>query len=292
MVEIKRLKKCTIEEGVNAWNTGFEGYYFNATTTPDQFVNRMAAEGLSSELSVVAFMEEEPIGIIKNGIRNFNGVKMAWNGGTGIATPFRKKGVGRQLMKATLDILKEEAVTIATLEAISENQKAISLYESVGYQIVDQLEYLELKGALEQNPLTDIQSFPIEKGVPQQVAGLSFYKGLHPWQTQWQNAKDGEAVIAKDQDGDPIGYAYFRRLFNEKGEHAGIILLQCEANSSRDDGKEIIKFLLSQVFHSFSDDIKRVIPNIPVTKSKLTYNILKAIGFETTVKQVFMVKEM
>ena len=40
-------------------------------------------EGLSPRLSVVAFKNNEPVGIVKNGIREIDGKKVAWNCGTG-----------------------------------------------------------------------------------------------------------------------------------------------------------------------------------------------------------------
>lgn len=291
MIEIKRLTECTIEEGVKAWNVGFEGYYFDATTTAENFVNRLVSEGLSPRLSIVAFKDNEPIGIVKNGIREINGVKVAWNGGTGVGSEYRKLGIGKQLMEATLSIYQEEGVKVATLEAITENEKAISLYEKIGYEVIDQLEYLELKGASPKE--LETKNYLVEKALPQQIGFISFYKGTNPWQTCWQSAKDGEAIVIKDPiDDREIGYAIYRRSFNSEGKHVSTVLFQSEASSDRNDAKDIVKFTLSQVFGTFSDDIRRVVPNLPINESKLTYSVLKEIGFSPIVKQVFMKKEM
>jgi len=293
MIEIKRLVDCTIQEGVEAWNVGFEGYYFDATTTPEKFINRLVLEGLSPSLSIVAFQDNKPVGIVKNGIREFNGMKIAWNGGTGVALQLRSKGMGKLLMEATLSILEEEKVDLATLEAISDNKKAISLYEKMGYEIVDQLEYLGLNGSVESKKFNDYKNdYKIERAVPQQMANISFYKGMNPWQTQWQNAKDGEAIIIKDTSDVAIGYAYYRRAFNEEGKHVSTVLYQCEAEHGHEDAENIVKLLLNEVFDSFSDDINRVIPNLPIGKSKLTHTILKEIGFKPTTSQVYMIKQM
>ena len=293
MIEIKRLVECTIEEGVEAWNTGFEGYYFDATTTADKFINRLVQEGLSPNLSIVAFKDKKPIGIVKNGIRECNGKKLAWNGGTGVALEFRNKGIGKILMEATLAILKEEKVDYATLEAISDNQKAIKLYEKMGYEVVDSLEYLSLKGAKVNNYLSDYaKNYKVERAVPQQIGNLSFYKGMNPWQTQWQSAKEGEAFIVKATSGSPIGYAYYRRVFDSEGKHINTVLYQCEAEPGREDAEGIIKCLLNEVFGTFTDDINRVIPNLPIGKSKTTHSILKEMGFEAITSQVYMIKEM
>ncbi|MHC0036341.1 GNAT family N-acetyltransferase [Pseudoneobacillus sp. C159] len=293
MIQIKRLAECTLEEGVKAWNVGFEGYFFDATTTVENFLNRLVLEGLSPRLSIVAFMDGEPVGIIKNGIRTFQGQKIAWNGGTGVATAYRKHGVGKALMDATLEIYQEEGVQIATLEAISENSRAISLYEKMGFEMIDDLEYLQLKGSLDKSPIATVKNeYTLEKSIPQLVGELDFYKGLNPWQTQWQSAKESEAIIIKDQEGIAIGYAYYRKVFNGNGIHDRTILYQCEADPAREDGKEIVLLMLGHIFGDFGDSVTRIIPNLPMTRSQLTASILKEIGFETTVKQVYMTKNM
>jgi GNAT superfamily N-acetyltransferase len=291
MLHIKRLSQCTLEEAVTAWNTGFEGYYFDATMTVERFLERLVLEGLSPTLSIIAFQDEKPIGIIKNGIRLFNGMKIAWNGGTGVASAFRKKGIGKAMMEAALSIYQEEGVQLATLEAIRANQRAISLYEQMGYQMVDELEHLEWKGAYLH---AQSASYPylVEKTIPQQVSDLSFYKGLNPWQTQWQSAKDGEAIIVKDEQGLPIGYAYYRRSFHGHGKHEKTILFQCEAHPERNDAEDLIRFMIGQVLAFADDSVITIIPNLPVNQSKQTYSILKEIGFQTIVQQVFMVKEL
>lgn len=293
MIKIKRLVDCTIQEGVEAWNSGFEGYYFDATMTPEKFINRFTSEGLSPSLSIVAFQDHKPVGIVKNGIRVFNGKKIAWNGGTAVASQLRGKGIGKLLMEETLLILEKENVHLATLEAISENQHAISLYEKMGFEIIDELEYLSLNGPIETDKFVDyMDDITIERSVPQQVGHLPFYQGMHPWQTQWQSAKDGEALIIKDSTNAAIGYAYFRRGFDDKGKHISTVLYQCEAEPSHKNSKKLIKVLLHEVFGTFDDSINRVIPNMPIRKSEQTHTILKGIGFQHTAKQVYMMKKM
>jgi len=290
MIECKRLKDCTIEEGVKAWNVGFEGYYFDATTTPDKFINRLAAEGLSTELSIVAFKDEEPVGIVKSGVRQFNGKKIAWNGGTGVASSVRKQGIGRLMMMETLQVYREEGVDIATLEAISSNERAIALYKKLGYEIIDDLVHLELKGSLPQKETESDKGYTIEKVAPQLIGTLSFYKGMSPWQTQWQAAKDGHAIIIKDVEGVEVGYAYYKQSFDSEGKHIGTTLFQCEAKPNQEDAEKIIDCMLNHIFDHFREDIRRVIPNLPKNKSHLTYKALERLGFKEIANQVFMIK--
>jgi len=293
MIKIKRLIECTIAEAVKAWNEGFEGYSIDAKTTPENFIKRMVNEDLSPLLSIVAFENNQPIGIVMNGVREVNGKKVGWNGGTGVAREYRRKGVGKILMESTLSILKEEGVDLATLEAMSDNTKAISLYKNMGYLINDNLEYLTLKGKLLQNPIKGSKrKYIVERVVPQQIGQLLFYKTMNPWQTQWQSAKNGEGIIVKDDCGNVLGYTYYQKIFNSQGSHISTTLFQCESKPDQTDSEEIVYFMLGEVFGDFKDDINRTIPNLPITKSELPLTILKQIGFQTIAKQVYMVKEM
>ncbi|WP_043933562.1 GNAT family N-acetyltransferase [Bacillus sp. EB01] len=292
MLEIKRLTECTYDQALTAWNTGFEGYFVNLNMTHEMFLRRFPMENLKPSLSVAAFFDGEPAGLIVNGIRLINGTKIAWNGGTAVATKFRKQGVGRALINATLDIYKQEGVELAMLEAITGNDKAIALYESVGYEIVDNLEYLELAGKLTENPIAHNSTYRLRKAYPIQAGLLPFYKGENPWQTHWQSARDAEAVILADGNGRDAGYAYFRKAFNEKGKHIATTIYQCESDETRADSREIIQALVNYCFGPFDDDIRRVVLNLPLEKSKLPHEVLKKIGFKPFVNQVMMNKKM
>ncbi|WP_053365960.1 GNAT family N-acetyltransferase [Bacillus sp. FJAT-27245] len=292
MIEIKRLTDCTFNEVLTAWNTGFEEYFVDLTMTHEAFLQRFPLEDLSPSMSVVAFVDGEPAGLIVNGIRTIKGVKTAWNGGTAVAVKYRKQGVGRALMEATIEIYRQEGVQLAMLEAIEGNDKAIALYESLGYKIVDRLEYLELKGKLIDSPFQAGERFTIREAYPIQVGNLAFYKGGNPWQTHWQSAKLAQAAILSDENGKDAGYAYFKKGFNEEGLHVATTIYQCEADESREDAKEIMQALLSYIFGSFENDIRRVVLNLPKEKSGLAHETLKEIGFTPFVYQVMMNREM
>lgn len=160
----------------------------------------------------------------------------------------------------------------------------------MGYEIVDDLVHLELKGCLDREEDNTDQAYFIESAVPLQTNTLPFYKGMNPWQTHWQAAKEGQAIIVKDMDGAEIGYAYFKRSFNPEGKHVGTILFQCEAAPNRTDADKIIDIMLNHIFNYFRDEIRRVIPNLPKKQSNLTYNALVRLGFKEIAHQVFMLK--
>ncbi|ANS74773.1 hypothetical protein AWM70_09355 [Paenibacillus yonginensis] len=293
MLEIKKLKSCTLEEAVKAWNDGFEGYAFDATTTPDAFLKRMAAEELSSELSIVGFQDGIPAGLVLNGIREADGHKIGWNGGTGVAAEFRGTGVGRQLIEAALTLFQENGVHLATLEALSQNTPAIALYQKAGYVQADELEHLSLKGPAERllgKP--EAEGYDFVRIPPAHISKIPFYKSLNPWQTQWQSAREGQAAAAKDREGHVVGYAYWKKIFNPAGEHAATVLYQCEAEPGNPEAVSILKGLVWQAFGDLQDTINRTIPNLPKNGSALTGLVLRSLGFTPVVEQVYMTKNL
>lgn len=205
MITMKRLSQCTLEEALTAWNRGFEGYYFDMTLSIENFFNRMVLENLSPVLSVVAFHEAKPVGLILNGIRTINGKKVAWNGGTGVAPEYRSKGVGVKMMEEVLSLYEKEEVDTATLEAVSHNNRAIKLYEKMGYKIIDRIAHLGHSAPI--NVEKPNSGFSIQVKKPHEVQDISFYKKQIPWQVQWQNIRDGESVLAINETGETIGFA-------------------------------------------------------------------------------------
>ena len=141
-MEIKKLSDCTLKEMTKAWNRGFTGYIVPMEMNETAFLHRFVSQGLSPEHSIVAFINNDPIGIIVNGFRLINDKKIAWNGGTGLAPEYRGKGVIKKMMNEMLAIYEHQNVDIATLEAINENNVAIHLYKNYGYEIVDDLVFL------------------------------------------------------------------------------------------------------------------------------------------------------
>lgn len=288
MLEIKRMRDCSIEESVAAWNKGFEGYYFDMTTTPENFVKRMETEDLSLELSVVAFEDGVPVGIVLNGLREHNGIKRSWNGGTGVALSVRGKGVGKSLMEKTLQLLQEAGVESASLEAVIENEAAIELYKKMGYELMDEVDYMRLGGESIKTGLKG--EIVMERTAPEKAGALNFYRHDFTWQSQWQSVWDGEALIAYDQNRTAIGYAYYKKTLDGDGKHIRTVLYQCAASPDAKEPERVTAQLLEKVYGGFVEDLKYIAVNIPVKMNGLTHQTLTGYGFEVAVKQVFMVK--
>jgi GNAT superfamily N-acetyltransferase len=290
MITIKRLSQCTLEEALTAWNKGFEGYYFDMTLSLESFFNRMVLENLSPALSVVAFHDSKPVGLVLNGIRTIDGKKIAWNGGTGVAPEYRSKGVGVKLMEEVLSLYEKENVDTATLEAVSHNDRAIKLYEKMGYQVVDRIAHLGLSAPLKFKEPTG--GFRVQVKKVRDVQDVSFYNKLMPWQVQWQNIRDGESIHALDEKGETIGFALSKRKYDDDGTLSGILLFQCEAHPEHQEKEAVLRTLLHEAFaFSYTEEIHRTAVNLSKS-NQLVHEILEKVGFIEKAEQVFMIKEM
>ncbi|HEY0079644.1 MAG TPA: GNAT family N-acetyltransferase [Pyrinomonadaceae bacterium] len=294
-IEIRRLSTLSFEESARLWNEGFRGYFFDMTLSLDAFLARLQLEGISTELSLAAFVEDRAVGFVANSIRMNGDVKAAWNAGTGVAPEYRGRGVGRALMKATLELYRRHGVQTATLEAIKANEKAISLYRRFGYEPVDELLLLEHDGRLDLKAFgvsnRENVSYHIRRGAPFDVNRLSFYRSASAWQTLWQSVyqHNGESLVVHDASGLEAGYALFKRKFDEHGRLSGIILYQCEAAPGRTDSDTLITLALKEIFSPLDADCRRVTHNLRKS-NETAHRILLDTGFKVYVEQVQMTR--
>lgn len=281
MITIRRLSDCSLSDILKAWNNGFAGYFVKMEFTTDQFLNRLVQEGLSTDLSIVAFDEDIPVGIVLNGVRFYQDKKIAWNGGTGVDKNYRQRGIGKRLIEETLKIYHQEGIESATLEAISENKPAIALYEKLGYKITDRILHLVKDGELHFPKLH--VSYRIEKCLPRETACLPFYQSRSTWQTQWQSVKDGEALLLYNHNDEAVAYAIYKRIWDESDNIKSIYLYQLECRD--DQSLDVFYVLLKEIFQ-YPNTIKHII-NFSLNHLDM-YTILNQLGFVQMVEQVRM----
>jgi ribosomal protein S18 acetylase RimI-like enzyme len=293
MVKITNFCECTFQQALTVWNEGFQGYFTDMTFTMDRFMARFGQEGLSPEVSVLAWVNERPVGFILNGIRTIGGKRIAWNGGTGVVPEYRRSGIGRRMMEACLDIYRAHDIDTAYLEAIAQNTSAIALYQQFGYRIVDRVKFLTRTGPLSDEAFgsAELPGHIVMTGLPYEVSRLSFYRAFAAWQTQWQSVLGGRSAILLDGTGSPVAYALYKHGLNESGEITSIALYQCEVNPDAPNKEGAIRRLLREVYAPLSLDCRRFTVNIPISNEVLM-RTLEAEGFTTLSEQVFMSRNM
>jgi ribosomal protein S18 acetylase RimI-like enzyme len=289
-LELKRMNTCSFQTALEVWNEGFQGYFVDMTLSLDVFLKRIMSRGISPGDSFIAFVDDRPVGFLLNGFRDSSGKRYAWNGGTGVVPSFRGKGVGKSLVQAAVDLYSGEHVDIALLEAISENESAIALYRTFGYEVIEELVFLQSDEMVKDSAST---AYVIQKVVPASVGKLEFYHELSAWQCQWQSvsAIGGEAVTAVDSDRRVAGYALFDRKLDDSGEPAKITLYQCEVAPDRKDSEIVATSLLRHAFMAGPVECQRITHNFRKS-NRLVIDLLTQSGFTTFIEQVHMIRRL
>lgn len=174
-------------------------------------------------------------------------------------------------------------------EPIRENEKAISLYEKMGYELVDQSIFLEKKATLGTLCSEDSQChYRILHGIPNDVYQLSFWTNSM-WDIQWKTIENKEALLVIDREERVIGYALYRRLYEENQALSTILLFHCEANPQRQDHAEIVCYALAHAFAPLDQECHRLTVNLPAG-NRAVATALQDAGFTQMAEQVFMIK--
>ena len=291
-LEIRRLSTCSFDDAVKIWNEGFQGYFVDMTLSLDRYLSRLLREGLSPEFSLMAFCDGTPAGFLLNGIRTNSGPKVAWNGGTGVSPQFRGRGVGKALMRATVELYRELGIQVATLEAVRENESAISLYRQFGYEVVDRLVFLNHEGKLNERAFPELnsQTYSAVQVAPYVVGELEFYQESAPWQGDWQSLirLNGEALVVSNADGAAVGYALYKKKSDEQGKITEIALLQCVAIPGADT-EAIIGCALRNLYAPLELECTRSTYNFNKSNEAVITMLIEA-GFTSFIEQVHMVR--
>jgi ribosomal protein S18 acetylase RimI-like enzyme len=132
---VKTLENTTIEEILTVFNSSFSNSILPFELTKEQFEHKINNDSINLKYSAGAFIDNQLIGFILHGIDNINNEIVAYNAGTGVDPNFRGNKIISQIYAYIIPILKNSKVTKMQLEVISGNEKAISIYRSIGFKI-------------------------------------------------------------------------------------------------------------------------------------------------------------
>jgi ribosomal protein S18 acetylase RimI-like enzyme len=125
------------------FTAGYEDYHAPVHVDATALAFMTKAWDLDLDASRVALRDGEPVGVCMLGLRSDE----AWIGGLGVVVGERRRGFGSRLMEAVLDEVRDRDVREVRLEVIRENERAIPLYERLGFERTRELEVWSLPGA-------------------------------------------------------------------------------------------------------------------------------------------------
>lgn len=146
------------------------------------------------------------IGFIIHGIGYHQDELTAFNTGTGVVPEFRSQKVIDRLYETAIPILRQRGVAKCMLEVIQDNDRAIKVYERIGFRVTRSLKCFQ--GTI--NPKQDENYFaeqiPFEYVIPKNQPFRDYYS--------WDNSnnaviRSGEiyrTYLVKDNNNDEKGY--------------------------------------------------------------------------------------
>jgi len=107
------------------------------------------------------FEDGHLVGFIMNGVDLDNGKHTAYNTGTGVISSFRGQQLVDKMYEYGIPKLVEDGITRCTLEVIDKNERAIRVYERIGFEITKRLKCY--KGTIQQKGLASVTEIDINR---------------------------------------------------------------------------------------------------------------------------------
>ncbi|WP_413533651.1 GNAT family N-acetyltransferase [Empedobacter brevis] len=158
-IEIHSLTHADLKELSALYNLSYQNYYVPINLSAEQFQEKLKMEDINLDYSVGASIDGKLVGFLLYGIRNYNHVKTAYIGGTGVCPDHRGKKITQQMLDYSFPRLKDEHVKNIFLEVNTKNDFAINAYESCGFEKTRTLNSYKGIPILVVNPLHGIVEF-------------------------------------------------------------------------------------------------------------------------------------
>jgi GNAT superfamily N-acetyltransferase len=142
-LEVRSARSLSPGERAALFNAAYEGYLLPFHVDEQQLAFMDDAFDLDLDASRIAYRDGAPVGLGNLGLRGED----AWIGGVGVVASERRSGVGEALMRALHHQARDRGVRRIWLEVIVENTGALTLYEKLGYEQVQDVEVWTLPGA-------------------------------------------------------------------------------------------------------------------------------------------------
>ncbi len=240
--------------------------------TEEEFSYRLYKKlNVDYQLSGGAFDGNEMIGFILHTSNIYQGIPTAFNGGTGVIPGFRNQRTGEELYEFLLPKIIAASIARILLEVIDTNEKAIRLYEKIGFYFKRRFLCYKLTQNLIGSPSEQVQEGTLGD-VDEDFADFepSFVDSKN------QLLRGNEKVLVVKNEGYSIGFIAFQPAIGR--------ISQIAVHPSH-RGKGIGKALMGAAKKESKKTL--TIMNVPDDEFS-THRFLASCGFENQVNQFEM----
>ena len=182
-IRIKSLKNTSFDESLEAFRQAFAEYEMQLNRAELQAM--LKRRGFDPEFSFAAFDGDKIVSFTCNGIGDFNGIRTAYDTGTGTLKDYRGTGLATRVFESSIPFLKEAGIKEYLLEVLQHNTGAVSVYRKIGFRVTREFYYFRAENRQVRNevhvdiPYT-LQAIRIEDHV-----SISDFWDFKP---SWQNS--------------------------------------------------------------------------------------------------------
>lgn len=132
---IHTLSQTLIADLAAVFNKAFEGYFLPIQLSEQQMADKIKSENIRLDYSVGVTVDNQLVGFILTGIDKDHQQTISYNAGTGVIPDFRGQKLTEKMYAFLLPILKKHNIRKHQLEVITQNTKALGIYQHIGYNI-------------------------------------------------------------------------------------------------------------------------------------------------------------
>jgi len=283
-MEIKSLGKTDFETITKACIKAFADYELQLDA--EELKTMWKRRGFNPDLSFAAFEGEDIVAYTLNGIGDFNGIKMAYDTGTGTLKEYRGQGLATKIFEYSIPYLKAANINHYLLEVLQHNTKAVSVYRKIGFEVTREFNYFiwkneELKNKIKKIEIPcSIAEIEIEK----HVFVSDFWDFYPSWQNSFesiQRTREDFISLGAFTEGKLIGYCVFEPISGD------ITQIAIDKPHRR---KGIASLLLHEV-GKLNKNAKMKLVNTDISCNSIV-EFLKVKDIEILGKQFEMIKEI
>ena len=284
-MDIRNLENIDFDTLFEGFSNAFSDYEIHFDK--DEVHSMLIRRGYVPNLSFAAFEGGKIVAFTLNGIGMFNGIRTAYDTGTGTVKDYRGCGLAGEIFRYSLPFLRQAGISQYLLEVLQNNHKAITVYRRMKFDTTREFDCFKqsIAGIDNHHSIRQCANLRIELIDTATVRQAQSFCDFYPsWQNSIESIERGASELTC------IGAFYLDELvgfcvFDRKSGDLTQIAVRKE---NRKQG--VASRLLSEVIKQMSTDFVKVI-NVPSDNLSLLA-FLKSKNIPLMNKQFEMVMDL
>lgn len=273
------VSEVDFKDYVESVNEAYSDYFVPLHVSPESMQGLIFREDLDIDQSRVAIDSEgNLLGSCMLGIRDNHG----WIGVMGVVPEYRRKGIGRVILKALIENAQKLGLEFLTLEVITQNVGAYDLYQAMSFEKIRTLVIFD-RGVMDV-PQNVPGEFSVTGGTADDV--LNYYDQFHDVENPWQRQKNSLECLMENWStrllmSDEAVVGYMGGWFGPER----VQVWDAAISSELDNREESAQVLFASVLQEFP---KATSGMLNVGEDDIIVQPMQALGYRQTLRQYEM----